>query len=57
MIGSAKDMIVKGDLTITNSNKTENSVVVLGSADDIHFRSEYLVHLQRQNTTLESRCY
>ena len=41
MIGSAKDMIVKGDLTITNSNKTENSVVVLGSADDIHFRSEY----------------
>ena len=41
MIGSAKDMIIKGDLTVTNSNKTENSVIVLGSADDIHFRSEY----------------
>ena len=41
MIGSAKDMIIKGDLTVTNSNKTENSVIVIGSADDIHFRSEY----------------
>ena len=34
MIGSAKDMIVKGDLTVTNSNKTENSVVVL----NVHHR-------------------
>jgi hypothetical protein len=41
MIGSAKDMIIEGDLTITNTNKTENNVVVLGSADEIHIRSEY----------------
>ena len=41
IIGSAKDMLIKGDLTVTNSNKTENGVVVLGSADDIHIRSEY----------------
>ena len=41
MVGSAKDMIIKGDLTINNSNYTENGALVLGSADDIHFRSEY----------------
>jgi hypothetical protein len=40
MIGSAKDMIIEGDLTITNTNKTENNVVVLGSADEIWIRSE-----------------
>ena len=40
MIGAAKDMTIKGDLTVTNSNKTENGVVVLGAADDLYIRSE-----------------
>ena len=40
IIGAAKDMTIKGDLTVTNSNKTENGVVVLGAADDLYIRSE-----------------
>ena len=40
MIGAAKDMTIKGDLTVTNSNKTENGVIVLGAADDLYIRSE-----------------
>jgi len=40
MIAAAKDMTIKGDLTVNNTNKTENGVVVLGAADDLYIRSE-----------------
>jgi hypothetical protein len=40
MIAAAKDMTITGDLTINNTNKTENGVVVLGAADDLYIRSE-----------------
>ena len=40
MIAAAKDMTIKGDLTVNNSNKTENGVIVLGAADDLYIRSE-----------------
>ena len=39
--GAAKDILVEGDLTITNSNTAENGVLVLGSASDFHVRSKY----------------
>jgi len=41
IIGAAKDMTVKGNLNIKNSNKEENGVMVLGAADDFYLRSEY----------------
>lgn len=41
IIGAAKDMTFKGNLNIKSMNKTENSAVVLGAADDLYFRSEY----------------
>ena len=41
IIGAAKDMTFKGNLNIKSVNKTENSAVVLGAADDLYFRSEY----------------
>ena len=40
MIAAAKDMTIKGDLTVNNTNKTENGVIVLGAADDLYIRSE-----------------
>ena len=39
IIGAAKDMTIKGNLNIKNSNKEENGVVVLGAASDLYFRS------------------
>lgn len=41
IIGSAKDMFVKGDLTFTNTNDVEDHALAIGSADDLYFRSEY----------------
>ena len=41
IIGAAKDMTIKGNLNIKNSNKEENGVMVLGAADDFYLRSEY----------------
>jgi hypothetical protein len=41
IIGAAKDMTIKGNLNIKNTNKTENGALVLGAADDLYFRSEY----------------
>ena len=39
IIGAAKDMTIQGNLTFTNTNKTENSAVVLGAADQLFLRS------------------
>ncbi len=41
IVGAAKDMTIKGNLRIKNSNTTENGALVLGAADDLYFRSEY----------------
>jgi len=41
IIGAAKDMTIKGNLNIKNSNTEENGVMVLGAADDFYLRSEY----------------
>jgi hypothetical protein len=46
IIGAAKDVIIKGDLTINNTNTSENGVLVLGTADDLHLRSEYSNNMQ-----------
>ena len=39
IIGAAKDMTIQGNLTFTNTNKTENSAMVLGAADQLFLRS------------------
>ncbi|MBT3666096.1 MAG: hypothetical protein HN548_01345, partial [Opitutae bacterium] len=39
IIGAAKDMTIKGNLNIKNSNTEENGVMVLGAASDLYFRS------------------
>jgi hypothetical protein len=41
ILGAAKDLTIKGNLTIENSNTTENGAFVIGAADDLYFRSEY----------------
>jgi hypothetical protein len=40
IIGAAKDMLIKGNLNIDNTNTSENHALVLGAADDLYFRSE-----------------
>jgi hypothetical protein len=40
IIGAAKDMTIKGNLNIENTNTSENHALVLGAADDLYFRSE-----------------
>ena len=40
IIGAAKDMTIKGNLNIKNTNTIENHALVLGAADDLYFRSE-----------------
>ena len=39
IIGAAKDMTIQGNLTFTTTNKTENSAMVLGAADQLFLRS------------------
>ena len=39
VIGAAKDMTIQGNLTFTTTNKTENSAMVLGAADQLFLRS------------------
>ena len=41
IIGAAKDLTIKGNLKIKNTNNTENGALVIGAADDLYFRSEY----------------
>jgi hypothetical protein len=41
IIGAAKDLTIKGNLNIKNTNNTENGALVIGAADDLYFRSEY----------------
>jgi hypothetical protein len=41
IIGAAKDLTIKGNLRIKNTNNTENGALVIGAADDLYFRSEY----------------
>jgi hypothetical protein len=40
IIGAAKDMTIKGNLNIKNTNTEENGALVLGAADDFYLRSE-----------------
>ena len=40
IIGAAKDLTIKGNLNIKNTNTSENHALVLGAADDLYFRSE-----------------
>ena len=39
VVGAAKDMTIKGDLTFKNTNTSENSALVLGAADQLFLRS------------------
>jgi hypothetical protein len=41
VIGAAKDMTIKGDVTFTNTNDVEDHALVLGAADELYIRSEY----------------
>ena len=41
IVGAAKDMTIKGNLNIKNTNTTENGALVLGAASDLYFRSEH----------------
>jgi hypothetical protein len=40
VIGAAKDMTIKGNLNIDNTNSSDKVALVLGAADDLYFRSE-----------------
>ncbi len=40
VIGAAKDMTIKGNLNIKNTNTSDKVALVLGAADDLYFRSE-----------------
>jgi hypothetical protein len=39
IVGAAKDMTIKGDLTFKNTNTSENGALVLGAADQLFLRS------------------
>jgi hypothetical protein len=41
VIGAAKDMTIKGDVTFTNTNDVEDHALVLGAADELYIRSKY----------------
>lgn len=41
VIGAAKDLTIAGDTTFTNTNDVEDHALVLGTADELYFRSEY----------------
>jgi hypothetical protein len=42
VIGAAKDLTIKGDVTFTNTRNTaEDHALAIGAADDVYFRSEY----------------
>jgi hypothetical protein len=42
VIGAAKDLTIKGDVTFTNTKNTaEDHALAIGAADDVYFRSEY----------------
>ena len=41
VVGAAKDLTIAGDTTFTNTNDVEDHALVLGTADELYFRSEY----------------
>jgi hypothetical protein len=41
VIGAAKDLTIKGDVTFTNTNEVEDHALSIGAADEVYFRSEY----------------